>query len=184
MIKNKEAWCSFKRFASVSQGYDEFDFFYDIKTNKYFVSYYPDFRYYFIEEYQIFIGYFSNKCIESNFYKVLDQVKYKYSLYSVSDLLPHIKKEVCNGAGPRGFGWSIPDFKFTDAANHHDLMYTLGGNKKDKQWADLVFLWNMKRDGADWLANVYYWNVKTFGNKAFEKREVKMSLTQLNECKF
>lgn len=65
---------------------------------------------------------------------------------SYLDATPKEKEEVCNGAGPRKFGWLVPDtlylLSITIAANIHDWMYHKRWNK-DK--ADRVFLMNMLR---------------------------------------
>jgi hypothetical protein len=54
------------------------------------------------------------------------------------------KAVVCNGAGPKKFGWLVPDtlygLSITEAANIHDFMYAIGHNRKE---ADDVFLKNM-----------------------------------------
>ena len=60
------------------------------------------------------------------------------------------KDDLCNGAGPKNFGWLIPDtiwgLKITEAANIHDYMYIVGAAViEDKQTADRVFLNNMIR---------------------------------------
>ena len=58
-----------------------------------------------------------------------------------------LKARVCNGAGPAGYGWLVPDyFMFlcmTAAADIHDWMYWEGHEQKDKDAADRVFLLNM-----------------------------------------
>lgn len=58
-------------------------------------------------------------------------------------------KEICNGAGPKGYGPLVPDtiwgLNITQAANIHDYMYHTGKTIKDKEEADRVFLNNMNR---------------------------------------
>lgn len=86
------------------------------------------------------------------------------------------KKEVCNGAGPKGIGWLVPDtiygVSITEAANIHDFMYVGGFSKED---ADTLFLQNMlalinAHKGSEVLrylrvarAHTYYYSVKLFG---------------------
>jgi hypothetical protein len=101
-------------------------------------------------------------------------------LYEVDELTPKAKKHVVNGCGPKGLGWTVPDFKFTSAGNKHDLMYTCGGTPDDRKWADYNFLWFMKRLGGGFLAYVYFWAVRFGGKRSFEPRFVKMSVKQIN----
>ncbi len=106
------------------------------------------------------------------------------------------KEKICNGAGPKNWGWLVPDFmwflKITEAANIHDFDYHEGKTQEDKIKADRVFLNNMLRiiqakTRWTWLkklrkrqANVYYEAVSKFGGAAFwsgknrdnEEREV------------
>ena len=53
----------------------------------------------------------------------------------------------CNGAGPRGYGWLVPDriygVKITAAANIHDWQYGEARCNDDRLLADLTFLRNM-----------------------------------------
>ena len=57
------------------------------------------------------------------------------------------RRAVCNGAGPRRFGWLVPDtvygLRITEAADIHDWMYNEGVTHEDKYDADLTFLRNM-----------------------------------------
>lgn len=59
-------------------------------------------------------------------------------------LRPSRKAELCNGAGPKRFGWLIPDtlygLSITEAANIHDFMYATGSSKVA---ADELFYTNM-----------------------------------------
>jgi len=87
---------------------------------------------------------------------------------------------VCNGCGPIGLEWLIPDeflgCSFDSPCDIHDWMYTFGG-VEDKQFADLVFLNNMIRvvraQGGilsymrEQRAWIYYRMVRDFGYKAF-----------------
>jgi hypothetical protein len=55
-------------------------------------------------------------------------------------------REICNGAGPHGGGWLVPDTAYglsiTEPANVHDFMYhTCEGKRKS---ADDLFLSNMQ----------------------------------------
>lgn len=60
---------------------------------------------------------------------------------------PAVRARICNGAGPAGWGWIVPDtiwgLSITIAADIHDWMYTLGQTEADRRQADLVFLHNM-----------------------------------------
>ena len=94
------------------------------------------------------------------------------------------KKAICNGAGPRRFGWLVPDWILlvciTEAANIHDYDYSKGGNGCDKQDADLRFLVNMTRiilgkNKWEWLTKKrieiavgYYEAVRACGGRWFK----------------
>ena len=100
-------------------------------------------------------------------------------------LTPKEKKEICNGAGPKGKGWIIPDtmwgLSIKEAANIHDYMYHVGKTIEDKESADRSFLNNMLRviDNKKGFfhsvlrhlrharAKEYYNAVKYFGGPAF-----------------
>ena len=60
---------------------------------------------------------------------------------------PGQRAEVCNGAGPKGKGWTVPDTMYglsvTEACNIHDWMYHKGATAFDKVVADLVLLINL-----------------------------------------
>ena len=64
-------------------------------------------------------------------------------------LTPGKKKEICNGAGPKDYGWLVPDtiwiLNITACADIHDFMYSIGTSIEDKRIADRVFLNNMIR---------------------------------------
>jgi len=89
---------------------------------------------------------------------------------------------VCNGAGPRGYGWAVPDtiwgLSITAAADIHDWMYNEGRTRADKDQADQVFLTNLTNlvNQAAWClrwlrnrrAKKYYLAVKIFGWGAFK----------------
>ena len=74
-------------------------------------------------------------------------------------------KEVCNGMGPKGWGWLVPDHFFgldmTECGNRHDWCYYIGGNRFDKLIADLMFLYNMIvtiwNANNNWLAVPRFW---------------------------
>lgn len=57
--------------------------------------------------------------------------------------------KICNQAGPKGYGWLVPDtiwgLDIGDAADIHDYMYHFGKTIDDKNEADRVFLNNMIR---------------------------------------
>ena len=113
-------------------------------------------------------------------------MKYADLLYAPAEyweLSPESKKEICNGVGPKGFGWIIPEtvwgLSMTEAADIHDYMYHIGEILKDKEEADNIFLSNMiiiieKETWFDWVkkirlnrANLMYKAVDKFGKTAF-----------------
>lgn len=59
------------------------------------------------------------------------------------------KEKICNGAGPKKWGWLVPDtiwgLKITEPSDIHDYMYSIGQNIEDKDQADRVYLNNMLR---------------------------------------
>lgn len=61
------------------------------------------------------------------------------------DLTPAQKQIICNGCGPMGWGWLVPEFCFHTAGNRHDFAYWMGGGWGDKLSADLRFLINCLR---------------------------------------
>jgi hypothetical protein len=95
---------------------------------------------------------------------------------------------ICNGAGPRKYGWLVPDtlwgLRITEAANIHDWMYWEGEAEEERETADTVFLRNMLiivfRNTTKtpilgvllrWFRSVravgYFWAVREFGKSAF-----------------
>jgi len=54
---------------------------------------------------------------------------------------------VCNGLGPRGWGWAVPDrimgLSVTPAGDIHDWQYSEAHTHSDRLQADLTFLRNM-----------------------------------------
>jgi len=96
------------------------------------------------------------------------------------------KSKICNGAGPRNFGWAVPDtlygLSITEAADIHDFMYHIGTTRSYKEAADNTFLDNMvriieKETKWNWLkklrcmrARKYYLAVKELGGPAFENK--------------
>lgn len=89
-------------------------------------------------------------------------------------LRPDRKAAICNGAGPKRFGWLVPDtlygLSITEAANIHDFMYARGLSKVA---ADEIFYENMctivrNRGGIFMYLRLiraweYYKAVDTFG---------------------
>lgn len=57
-------------------------------------------------------------------------------------LYPLVKQRVCNGAGPKGFGWLVPDLWMREAADQHDLRYWIGGGHWARLRADVEFFAN------------------------------------------
>lgn len=58
-------------------------------------------------------------------------------------------KEICNRAGPKGYGWLVPDtiwfLNIGECANIHDYQWYVGKTIEDKDSADRSFLNNMVR---------------------------------------
>jgi len=96
---------------------------------------------------------------------------------------PETKKEICNGVGPKGYGFLFPDtiwgLDVSEAADIHDYMYQIGVTEEDRKKADKVFLDNMNaiidsQSSWAWLtklrkrrASLYYEAVSKFGKPAF-----------------
>ncbi len=94
---------------------------------------------------------------------------------------PEVKKLICNGAGPKGYGWAVPDTLYglsvTKAANVHDFMYYWGVD--DRKYCDKVFYKNMKaiiKEAGGKLrflrklrAYTYYKAVRLFGAAAYKE---------------
>ena len=103
---------------------------------------------------------------------------------SFIEATPEERAEVCNGMGPKGYGWVIPDTMYglnlEAAGDVHDWMYYHA--TYDRNQCDDVFLKNMKsiieqHDGwsiLQWLRNrralKYYWAVRKFGLSSYGKR--------------
>ena len=89
-------------------------------------------------------------------------------------------KEICNGAGAKGWGWTVPDtmwgLRITKAADIHDFMYFWG--IWPRKVADKMFHDNMKaiiKAKGGWLkrprlvrAGTYYRMVRWFGSGSYE----------------
>ena len=163
------------------KGTFELHLWYDCKLDKFFVDY--TLESHKKKKYEwVFLGTWSRRAVYSSFYPVVEGLRERWSLYDVSELTPEARREVVNGLGPHGLGWTVPDFKYTRAGDNHDLKYTCGGDMEDRKWADYCFLWEIRRMGGGvWLAYTYFWAVRLFGKKAFEQRFVKMSIKQVNE---
>ena len=58
------------------------------------------------------------------------------------------RKQICNGCGPKGYDWFVPDhllgINITECCNIHDWMYNHGTTESDRCWADSLFLINMR----------------------------------------
>lgn len=46
---------------------------------------------------------------------------------------------MCNGCGPKGLAWILPDWRFRASCNHHDFNYWLGHTELDRKKADDQF---------------------------------------------
>ena len=94
-----------------------------------------------------------------------------------------VKKTICNGVGPKGYGLLFPDtiwgLSMTEAADIHDFMYHVGKTLEDKELADTIFLDNMtliieQETWFEWVkalrlhrAELMYDAVDEFGESAF-----------------
>ena len=85
---------------------------------------------------------------------------------------------ICNGCGPRGFSWAVPDFVYVEACDEHDADYFVGYRRRDRLVADLRFLVRMWRCAWEtrspvWrlrfcvLAVAYFLAVRALGARAF-----------------
>jgi len=99
------------------------------------------------------------------------------------DLTPEQRKNICNGCGPKGRGFLIPDTMYgldiSEVCDIHDFMYHMGETLEDKEEADRTMRNNLIRvikhktnfQLLEWLrlkrANTYYSFVKDLGGPAF-----------------
>lgn len=108
------------------------------------------------------------------------------------DLTPAQKRHICNGCGPMGWGWLVPDFCFRAAGNRHDFAYWMGGGWSDKLAADLEFLANCLRLALNrrrrrrlhslaTLSFIYFGAVLLGGRRSFEfgPRKTRRDLARL-----
>ena len=58
----------------------------------------------------------------------------------IQGLTSRQRRLICNGCGPKGWGWLVPDLSFRRAADQHDLDYWQGNRARDKIVADWRFL--------------------------------------------
>ncbi len=121
---------------------------------------------------------------------ILDElVYYEYKGYLLectprfSQATKEERAEVCNGMGPEGLGWLVPDTMYfvdvSPAGDVHDYMYEYPDGMTRLQ-CDKVFLRNMlriieKTGGWSWVqwlrrrrALKYYWAVRKSGGHYFE----------------
>ena len=101
------------------------------------------------------------------------------------ELTEYAKKQICNGAGAKGWGWIVPDtiygLSITEDANIHDFCYEM---QYGKDFADELFYNNMiariENRVKHWWnkplaflrkrrALKYYKAVEYFGNSAYKK---------------
>lgn len=156
--------------------------YFNIKKNKYF-AFTEKFK---RKEYVIYLGIFSNKITFDKFKEILEEMRYKTSLYDVNELTIKAKRSIINDVGPSGYDYLVPDLWFKSASWTHDLMYYLGCNNNDKDWADKVFLWKMKANTTGFkklgffFPNIYYFAVKYFGKKSFCYRKEKLNIKIIN----
>lgn len=107
------------------------------------------------------------------------------------DLTPLQMKAICNGCGPVGWGWLVPEFCFHEAGNVHDFRYWSGGGWIEKLAADCEFLINclkgaqtkrrLKRPWFYGLSFVYFAAVVFGGRRSFSwgKRKTKDDLAKV-----
>ncbi len=100
------------------------------------------------------------------------------------NLTPDQKADICNGCGPSGYGFLVPDkfrligIDFNPACQIHDFCYHIGMPKKE---ADNLFLENMLtiaetahfgfKQTANRMAFIYYLAVKNGGAGAYNKSQ-------------
>lgn len=114
--------------------------------------------------------------------KTVNGLKAPTSYWHISEGLKQI---ICNGAGPKGWGWLVPDtiygLSITEAANIHDYCYYTKVDKKD---ADNLFFENMHalidrgnfflKPLRQWRAFIYYLVVKHGGRRAYQNSRTKI----------
>jgi len=126
---------------------------------------------------------------EDNFgiymYKGIDLREILFAPLEYWKLTTREHEEICNGAGPKGWGWIVPDtvwfLDITPVANPHDFGYYIGKTIEDKNEHDRIFLNNLvrwilywtKSKIMKWLrlgrANKYFSAVCIYGGPAFWK---------------
>lgn len=138
-------------------------------------------------EHYVYCGIWNRYSKEKDVESYIVNVKYDHAMYRVSELNPRAKSFITNGVGPKHFGYFIPDLWWKHTADLHDLMYFVGGNYKDRKWADRIFLWGMlrtskglKKPFGTIMAYVYYCMVRLFGKNSFEYRSRKFSVHNIN----
>lgn len=123
-----------------------------------------------------------------------------HAFYNYPRATAHQKAQVCNGAGPRRFGFLVPDtfcgLCITESAHNHDWDFQFGETIEDFDQANRTFRNNMIRQaealrkreqaGAGWAARKwseykhgrrlemieeYYKAVCAFGGPAFWDKE-------------
>ena len=113
----------------------------------------------------------------------MDKILKLYCPYEYKLLRPQLKKQICNGCGPKSKFDFVPDtiwgLKIIEICNIHDYLYYIGKTIEDKEKADRIFLNNMLRlienkTKWKWLKKLrkkraykYYKAVKYFGGPAF-----------------
>jgi hypothetical protein len=86
--------------------------------------------------------------IQTSFYKFCDATKdQKYGLHCITK--DGTKRPICNGAGPAGFGWLVPDkvmgISVTIPSDMHDWGYQWGTERHDKEVMDETYRDNIDR---------------------------------------
>jgi hypothetical protein len=174
-----KAWNYLQNALYQYKGSFELDLWYNAKDDKFEIT--TDFSYRKKTPYHmVSLGVWSRRASLGDFSRYANGIRLAKSLYDVNELTMYAKSRICNGMGPHGLGWTVPDFAYGAAGDAHDLKYSVGGGDSDRKWADYMFLWHIKRLGGGFIAYVYFWAVRMFGAKAFEFRFKKMSVTELN----
>lgn len=181
-MNTKKAW-EFVQDYFKNTNQSECFLYFNIKKNR-FESYFEGFK---RKEYHISLGIWSQKADFCLFEDYLEETRFETSLYDVNELTLLAKKSIINDVGPSGYDYLVPDLWFKSASWTHDLMYFIGGNHKDKAFADKVFLWKMKANTTGFkklgffVPNIYHFFVVKFGDKSFTHRKEKMNILQINK---
>jgi hypothetical protein len=180
MLEVKSAWLYLQSHLDKTSQFDELNLIYNAKLDCYECNRNVILN---LKYHHVFIGCISNRITIGRFTGIINDVKYKYSLYDPSIVLSELAfAKICNGIGSNGMGYLVPDLKYKQCGNKHDLKYSIGNTKSDKKWADYTFLWDMKRiTPYSIIPFIYFLAVKLFGDFAFNFGQKKYSIVELNK---